>query len=320
MYNLDPVDKKLLVELDKNSRQPVSALAKRVRLSKQAVRKRLERLEKDKVILEYYAVIDVARLQRLTARLWIKLQGSYNEDEIVEFALHMPNVGWVLRLDGAYDLAVILWPESMLDFDNAVKELKFRFGEFLKVVDVSFVVRAHHISHRYLTNEKELHELVLGERTKPVEVDSLDLRILQILANNSRTPLVRIAEALGISDKTAKYRLKRLEKSGVILGYMVVLDYAKIGYAWHKVFMRLQNITEEKYPKLILFLKSKASITFVTEAIGISDLEFEAVLPSPKDFHELMHEIRLKFPEIIKEFSWITVFKTEKICYAPQSG
>ena len=318
MYDLDLIDRKLLAELDKNSRQPVSNLAKKVRLSKQAVKKRLERLEQDKVILGYYAVIDVFKLQRLTGRLWIKLQGSYNEDGIVDFALKMRDVGWVLKLDGAYDLAIILWSKDMLDFDNAVKKLKFRFGQFLKTVDVSFIVRAHHISHRYLTNERELHELVMAQRVSHFELSSLDNKIIQILARNSRASLVEVSRQLGISDKTVKYRIKNLEKNKVILGYMVSLDYPKIGFAWHKVFLRLQNLSAENYLQLISFLKSKTNVMFVTEAIGISDLEFEVMLSTTKEFHELMREIRAKFPEIIKEFSWITVFKAEKIYYAPQ--
>ncbi len=318
MYKLDLIDRKLLVELDKNSRQPIASLAKSVRLSKQAVKKRLEKLERNKVILSYYAVIDVFKLQRQSARLWIKLQGSYNEDDIVEFVLKMKDVGWVLKLDGAYDLAIILWSRDLLDFDNAVKELKFKFGEFLKAVDVSFIVRAHHISHRYLTNEKTLNEFIMEQKFSRFEIDELDSKILDILAKNSRASLVDISRQLGVSDKTVKYRIKNLEKNRVILGYMVLLDYAKIGRTWHKVFLRLQNLSAGKYSQLIYFLKSKTDVMFVTEAVGISDLEFEAMLPGTKQFHELMREIRSKFPEIIKEFSWITVFKAEKIYYAPQ--
>lgn len=318
MYPLDLIDRKLLAELDKNSRQPMSLLARKVRLSKQAVKQRLEKLERDKVILSYYAVIDVFKLQRLSARLWIKLQGSYDEDEIIKFALGMPDVGWVLKLDGVYDLAIILWSRDMKDFDNAVKELSFKFGEFLKAVDISFIVSAHHISHRYFTEEKTLNELIMEQKFSRFEIDSLDGKILQILAKNSRAPLVEIGRQLGISDKTVKYRIKNLEKNKVILGYMVALDYGKIGYTWHKVFLRLQNLSAEKYQRLISFLKGKANVMFVTEAIGISDLEFEAMLKSPSEFHELMKEIRMRFPEIIKEFTWITVFKAEKIYYAPQ--
>jgi len=319
MFSLDLIDRRLLVELDKNSRQPVSALAKKVRLSKQAVKQRLEKLEGNKIILNYYAVIDVFKLQRMSARLWIKLQGNYNEDEIVKFALKMPDAGWVLKTDGVYDMAIILWSRDMHDFDKAASRLKFQFGEFLKQIDISFIVRAHHISHRYLTNENALHDFFMEQKFSRFEIDSLDEKILGILAKNSRASLVEMSKELGVSDKTIKYRIKNLEKNKVILGYMVLLDYSKIGYAWHKVFLRLQNLTAEKYSKLVSYLKSKTSVMFVTEAIGVSDLEFEAMLQTTQQFHELMREIRQKFPEIIKEFSWLTVFKIEKVYYAPQA-
>ena len=318
MNKLDLIDKKLLVELDKNSRQPISGLAKKVRLSKQAVKNRLEKLKQKGVILSYYAVIDVFKLQRLSARLWIKLQSSYNEDEIVEFALKMKDVGWIMKLDGAYDLAIILWSKDMSSFDKAIKKLKFEFGEFLKTVDVSFIVRAHHLSHRYLTEEKEFREMIMEQKFSRFEIDKLDSKILDILAKNSRASLVEIGKQLGVSDKTVKYRIKKLEDAKVILGYLVLLDYSKIGRTWHKVFLKLQNLTSDKYSSLILFLKNKVNVMFVTEAVGVSDLEFEVMLPTTKEFHELMREIRSKFPTIIKEFVWVTVYKPEKVYYAPE--
>ena len=57
---LDLKDKKILWELDKDSRQPLSKIAKNVRLSKEAVYYRIKNLEKRKIIAEEWSM-DVAR-------------------------------------------------------------------------------------------------------------------------------------------------------------------------------------------------------------------------------------------------------------------
>ena len=54
---LDEKDKKILYELDKNSRQGISSIAKKVRLSKEVVNYRIKNLEKRKIIKGYYAVL-----------------------------------------------------------------------------------------------------------------------------------------------------------------------------------------------------------------------------------------------------------------------
>lgn len=50
---LDQIDHKILTELEQNSRLPVATLAKRVSLSRNAVRQRIERMERDQIIIGY---------------------------------------------------------------------------------------------------------------------------------------------------------------------------------------------------------------------------------------------------------------------------
>jgi|WetSurMetagenome_2_1015567.scaffolds.fasta_scaffold142836_1 Lrp/AsnC family transcriptional regulator, regulator for asnA, asnC and gidA len=62
------------------------------------------------------------------------------------------------------------------------------------------------------------------------KVDDVDLRILNLLQQDSRLSYNKIASCLGISVGTAFNHVKRLEKKGVLKSYTVVLDSAKIGY------------------------------------------------------------------------------------------
>lgn len=66
-------------------------------------------------------------------------------------------------------------------------------------------------------------------------IDEKDLRILRILANNSRIPLTHLASELGITDVAIKKRIKKLEEDGTIIRYTVVVNPEKVGYnsvAW----------------------------------------------------------------------------------------
>ena len=63
-----------------------------------------------------------------------------------------------------------------------------------------------------------------------MELDELDLKILSILLEDGRASCREIARALGVSTATVSKRLKKLESSGVIKGYTVLLDHEKLGY------------------------------------------------------------------------------------------
>ncbi len=60
-------------------------------------------------------------------------------------------------------------------------------------------------------------------------VDSLDLKILEILLKNSRTPFRRIAKELSIGESTVYSRINKLLDLGVLKGFTILIDYSRLG-------------------------------------------------------------------------------------------
>jgi DNA-binding Lrp family transcriptional regulator len=56
------------------------------------------------------------------------------------------------------------------------------------------------------------------------KLDAVDQRLIGLLRDDARLPVASIAATLGVSRATAKSRMERLEASGTIKGYTVVLD------------------------------------------------------------------------------------------------
>lgn len=61
-------------------------------------------------------------------------------------------------------------------------------------------------------------------------IDKKDLKIIDMLRENARTPLTEIASRLDVSESTIRKRIRALEKNGVITQYTVVVDPSKLGY------------------------------------------------------------------------------------------
>jgi len=59
-------------------------------------------------------------------------------------------------------------------------------------------------------------------------MDQRDLRIIELLRRNARIPKSKIARELGITETAVRKRIKKLEDSGVILGYRAIINYRKI--------------------------------------------------------------------------------------------
>ncbi len=63
----------------------------------------------------------------------------------------------------------------------------------------------------------------------PSDVDPTDLEIIELLRLDARRTLSDIAERVSLSAPAVKRRVDRLERDGVITGYTVLVDHAKLG-------------------------------------------------------------------------------------------
>jgi DNA-binding Lrp family transcriptional regulator len=63
-----------------------------------------------------------------------------------------------------------------------------------------------------------------------VPLDDVDLRLLTLLSRDARTSQRQLARLLGVSAPTVGERVARLERTGVIRGYSVQLDWEALGY------------------------------------------------------------------------------------------
>ncbi|WP_153099190.1 Lrp/AsnC family transcriptional regulator [Paraburkholderia hayleyella] len=62
-----------------------------------------------------------------------------------------------------------------------------------------------------------------------IDMDAIDRRILAILQENGRLSNQEIAERVNLSPSPCLRRIRRLEESGVICGYVALLDAQRLG-------------------------------------------------------------------------------------------
>jgi len=60
-------------------------------------------------------------------------------------------------------------------------------------------------------------------------LDDIDQRILEILSTDARIPVAELARRVSLSKTPVQARMRRLQESGVILGYRAQLDPVKLG-------------------------------------------------------------------------------------------
>ena len=84
-----------------------------------------------------------------------------------------------------------------------------------------------------------------------MSLDQKDRAILQQLSRNSRQSLFAIKKKTGIPTSVIDYRIKRLEKAGIIKKYFLVVDFTKLGYRPFTVMFSTQYATPLLEKKII---------------------------------------------------------------------
>ncbi|RKS93357.1 DNA-binding Lrp family transcriptional regulator [Microbacterium sp. AG790] len=110
---LDGIDREILAALTADARIPLVAIAARVHLSRNAVKQRMERMERDGVIAGYTVVPGAAAARGVTAIVMIYRADRMRDDRVVGALRGIPEVVRCDVLSGEYDLFVTLHAASM---------------------------------------------------------------------------------------------------------------------------------------------------------------------------------------------------------------
>lgn len=110
---MDGTDHRILAELTANARVALVELAARVHLSRNAVRQRIERMERDGVIAGYTVVRGAAAAGRVTAIVMVYRTDRMRGAHVVTALERIPEVVRCDILSGEFDLFVTVRADSM---------------------------------------------------------------------------------------------------------------------------------------------------------------------------------------------------------------
>ncbi|PIN74553.1 hypothetical protein COV18_06660 [Candidatus Woesearchaeota archaeon CG10_big_fil_rev_8_21_14_0_10_37_12] len=101
-----------------------------------------------------------------------------------------------------------------------------------------------------------------------MKLDSKDWKILQLLSQNCRQSISKIAKYVGVSREVAGYRIKRLQTKGVIKCFCTEIDFAIFGYTKHAFYIELRNVDEKKEQNILATLKNSPFVSWVVTQTG----------------------------------------------------
>ncbi len=328
---LDLKDKKILYELDLNSRATLNEIAKKVGLSKQVVDYRLKNLIKNNIIKQFYTLINFSKLGYTQYKLYLKFQNVNLEKEkdIADYWVNNKNSVWVVSCRGRWDLAVSILAKDINELGEVLSNFINKYGTFVLEKDVLITKISPVFTKAYLIEKKDAkkqasgtassgkQKFTYGGKIEEYKLDETDEKILIILSTNARLTILEMMEKLNLTRDVINYRMKKLTKDNIISQYRVLINLDKINHRLYKIILRLHSLTPETEKQLITYVASHPHGMQYLKLIGSWDAELEFEVKDDEQLHEILLEIRDQFSEIIRDYDALLIHQEHKLNYCP---
>jgi Lrp/AsnC family transcriptional regulator, regulator for asnA, asnC and gidA len=145
----------------------------------------------------------------------------------------------------------------------------------------------------------------------PYRLDPTDESIIAQLQEDGRRPSRTIARALGISEPTLRWRLRRLLESGV-LRIAAIADPFRLGYAIQAAI--LLKVTPGVLERVVEELAAWPEVMYVSSCTGRVDVYVQVVCRNQQDLWRLL-AVRLPAVGGIVETETLIELRVHKLAY-----
>jgi DNA-binding Lrp family transcriptional regulator len=195
---LDLFDKKILFELDINSRTTASKIAKKLQLPKETVNYRIKRLEKNGWINRLYTIFNASLFGYSYYRVLLKFDKITTsiETEIIDYITSDPTCANLRILEGQYDLVFLTIQKNPGELKAFLQCFFNTYGKYIQEKNVLMMMKTYKLNQKFLLEGKTVKKTFSHVDTKDYTLDKIDLGIMKAISTNARIKLSEIGNKL----------------------------------------------------------------------------------------------------------------------------
>ena len=315
MDKIDILDRKILHQLDRNSRASYSEIAKRLSTSPQVVKYRVESLYARGILLYCFPMVEYRGLGYFFGLHFIKLQNLTPEKEAKFFAYLASHqfIPIIMRGQGYADLIIAIDGKGVHHLGEIMRELQNKFGDCFLDWDTVIPIGFSRFNRNYLVGKDEATpQIAFTGAPAKFDLDETDSKILSMLNFNARTPIAEMARKIGISFETASKKIKKLEKSGVIQCFTVLPDHVKLGFPRHRTLIKFGSLTKMEEKRFFSYCNLHPNIVHHLKVLGNWDAVIDIECESTEKLREIVMEIKYKFSEVVKRIEPTYIYEIDQ--------
>jgi DNA-binding Lrp family transcriptional regulator len=299
---LSSAERKVLSAMQMDWRLDAPAIAKATALRPHVVTYALKQL-RDKKIMRPFVMYNIHALGLTDYCVFFNVQGSGKRirDKVLQYSVDSQQTTYVAELSGRYQYSTSIMATSIFEVESFFDGLAKRIER--PSLDLSFGIRAQWsiLPVKYLDPiSRKLPSATRTESPSQTSIDDTDDKLLTVLSRDPSISWTKLASALGSPYSTVRYRIDSLVKRGVIIGFPVAIDGARLGRHPFRVLIVARGIDSSLRKELFSFASSHRFCSMFVRCLGAWDFELNYDLEELSQGGEMVQELHDTFGPFIQ--------------------
>lgn len=293
MLKLTQTQRRVLAELAWNCRASVSEIAERVGGRQHVVRRLMQSLATELQLVPF-CFTNAFRLGETPYRIYFSITNGDRArvKELREYLTALPDAHWFSVLYGAYQFGLSVRKPDIIALQSLLLEIDSRFGSLIQKKTVSAVTRFSHFvpwpAHVGSSPRKSFEYRCEDSRQV---LDDVDRCVLGLLRDEPLITVRTLGQKMGLSASTAAYRIDKLLRSGVIIGFGYMFENRLVGQEAFLIHVATKGLSGHGFERFFKFAQDHPRVTWVAKTLGEWDIEIEVVLEDVFELDEIIQEL-----------------------------
>lgn len=293
MFKLSAIQKRILAEITYDARASVEEIAKRVSARPHTVRYAIEHL-RSRLRMNPYCFTDPFRRGQTPYRFFFSINSGdrTRRTKMIEYLKGLSEVYWLYELHGQYQFLMALRATSVAHLGSVLKEFDAKFGDLVTTRSVSMMPRiTTFLPWLAYSGDGPRLTFEYKDDVAPADLDEVDNKVLNLMAVKPLASVRELSRLSGMPPSTLDYRLDKLTKHRVIIGFFYGYETRLTGSACFLVLIKFHGLGGGLYDQFVKFGRGDRRVSRLARFIGEWDMEMEVVLDDVHDLNDMVQEI-----------------------------
>ena len=315
---LDKKDRLILQALTQNARTTLSTLSKITNLSKNSIANRIKNYEKIGLTNGTSTFIDMSKLGLECFQVGIKTKMTlYQKEKFIEHLKKIKFLNQIMFLSSSHwNFMIRFYTKNTNHFNEIITNIT----SFKNIVDIEImpIENVYSSPIKFIEPELDINKFIKKQdpsfqttfnsaRNKKLSFDKTDLKILNLLSNNSKIPITEIASKINSSKDIVKYRIKNLIRNNTLRHFFTNTNLFLLGF--NAYLFSLQIFNREKINDIIEHLSSHPNCTGLMTTKGSWNILGGIILKDAYEIKKFEEEFFTKFEKYVHDYTLIQILE-----------